>query len=139
MFRVADTSGRYPASQPRRDRHPIRHAHAGRRHCPLEVAPFNAFRYVQSRRWFGLSCRHDHKPVDPADGPSSYTIEGDIVEYKKGSVAKEVLIGFGAGFRALRAHVVIRRMSDNQAIFDQVAPILGALLIERGLVPGDPG
>src|SRR5215831_9419712 len=34
--------------------------------------------------------------VDAADAPSSIIIEGNITEYKKGNVAKEVIIGFTA-------------------------------------------
>jgi hypothetical protein len=57
--------------------------------------------------------------VDAADAPNSFAIEGEITEYKKGSVTKEVLIGFGAGFRALQAHVKITRLSDKAVVFDQ--------------------
>jgi hypothetical protein len=57
--------------------------------------------------------------VDAADAPNSFAIEGEITEYKKGSVTKEVLIGFGAGFRALKAHIKITRLSDKAVVFDQ--------------------
>lgn len=57
--------------------------------------------------------------VDAADAADSFAIEGEITEYKKGSVTKEVLIGFGAGFRALKARVKITRLSDKAVVFDQ--------------------
>jgi hypothetical protein len=56
--------------------------------------------------------------VDAADAPNSFAIEGEITEYKKGSVTKEVLIGYGAGMRALKAHVKITRLSDKAVVFD---------------------
>src|SRR5438045_6522499 len=34
--------------------------------------------------------------VDAADAPKSAVLEGSVLEYKKGSVVKESLIGFGA-------------------------------------------
>src|SRR5215472_11372447 len=38
--------------------------------------------------------------VDAADASSSVILEGSVLEYKKGSVVKESLIGFGAGARS---------------------------------------
>jgi Domain of unknown function (DUF4410) len=57
--------------------------------------------------------------VDAADARNSFAIEGEIIEYKKGSITKEALIGFGAGRRALKAHVKILRLSDKAVVFDQ--------------------
>lgn len=57
--------------------------------------------------------------VDATDAPESFAIEGEITEYKKGSVTKEVLIGFGAGLRALKAHIKITRLSDKSVVFDK--------------------
>jgi uncharacterized protein DUF4410 len=57
--------------------------------------------------------------VDAADAPQSVVLEGSILEYKKGSIVKESLIGFGAGARSLKAHIKVTRRSDNQAIIDK--------------------
>jgi hypothetical protein len=57
--------------------------------------------------------------VDAADAPTTLSIGGSVLEYKKGSVAKAVLIGFGTGRRSLRSQVKIVRLSDKQAVFDQ--------------------
>src|SRR5215831_1937000 len=37
----------------------------------------------------------ENEVVDPADAALSFVIDGTILEYKKGSMAKEVIIGFG--------------------------------------------
>jgi hypothetical protein len=52
--------------------------------------------------------------VDDADAPHSLVIEGMITEYKKGSVAKDVLIGFGAGMRSLKITATVKRVSDQK-------------------------
>jgi curli biogenesis system outer membrane secretion channel CsgG len=57
--------------------------------------------------------------VDAADAANSFRIDGEITEYKKGSVAKEVLIGFGTGRRVLKAHIKIVRLSDKAVVFDK--------------------
>src|SRR5690348_13515384 len=57
--------------------------------------------------------------VDAADAPKSVILEGSVLEYKKGSLVKEKLIGFGAGWRSLTAHVKLTRRSDNQALIDK--------------------
>ena len=57
--------------------------------------------------------------VDAADAPRSAILEGSVLEYKKGSVVKESLIGFGAGARSLRAHVKLIRRSNKEAIIDK--------------------
>ena len=56
--------------------------------------------------------------VDATDAPKSAILEGSVLEYKKGSVVKESLIGFGAGARSLTAHVKLIRRSNNEAIID---------------------
>jgi hypothetical protein len=56
--------------------------------------------------------------VDPADAVQSLGISGNILEYKKGSVAKVVLIGFGMGQRSLKSHMKIVRLGDNQILLD---------------------
>jgi hypothetical protein len=54
--------------------------------------------------------------VDAADAPASIVIEGSITEYKKGNVAKDVLIGFTAGWRSLKVETTIKRRSDEKII-----------------------
>ena len=54
--------------------------------------------------------------VDEADAPASITIEGSITEYKKGSVVKDVLIGYTAGWRSLKVETTIKRRSDQKII-----------------------
>jgi uncharacterized protein DUF4410 len=54
--------------------------------------------------------------VDAADAPSSIIIEGTITEYKKGNVAKDVLIGFTAGWRSLKLDTTIKRRSDQSVM-----------------------
>ncbi len=57
--------------------------------------------------------------VEAADAPKSLAVDGRLLEYKKGSVVKESLIGLGAGMRSLRAQITVRRRSDNQAVVDK--------------------
>jgi len=57
--------------------------------------------------------------LEAADAPKSLILDGKIVEYKKGNVAKEVLIGLGAGRRSLRAQITVRRVSDQQVVMDK--------------------
>ena len=52
--------------------------------------------------------------VDDADAPKSLVITGTITEYKKGSVVKSALIGFGAGFKSLKMDADVVRRSDKQ-------------------------
>lgn len=52
--------------------------------------------------------------VDDADAPQSIVVTGTITEYKKGSVVKSALIGFGAGMRSLKMDADVLRRSDNQ-------------------------
>jgi hypothetical protein len=54
--------------------------------------------------------------VDAADAPASIVIDGTITEYKKGSVTKDVLIGFTAGWRSLKLNTTIKRRSDQSII-----------------------
>ena len=54
--------------------------------------------------------------VDAADAPSSIIIDGSVTEYKKGSVAKDVLIGFTAGWRSMKVDTTIKRRSDQSVI-----------------------
>lgn len=52
--------------------------------------------------------------VDDADAPHSLVISGTITEFKKGSVVKSALIGFGAGSRSLKMDADVLRRSDKQ-------------------------
>lgn len=54
--------------------------------------------------------------VDAADASSSIIIDGNITEYKKGNVAKDVLIGFTAGWRSMKVDTTIKRRSDQSVI-----------------------
>ena len=54
--------------------------------------------------------------VDAADALSSIIIEGNITEYKKGSVAKDALIGFTAGWRSMKVDTTIKRRSDQSVV-----------------------
>jgi Domain of unknown function (DUF4410) len=54
--------------------------------------------------------------VDAGDAPSSIIIDGNITEYKKGNVAKDVLIGFTAGWRSMKVDTTIKRRSDQSVI-----------------------
>jgi hypothetical protein len=57
--------------------------------------------------------------VDSADAPHSATLEGSVLEYKKGSLVKESLIGFGAGGRSLTAHIRLTRRSNHEVIIEK--------------------
>ncbi len=57
--------------------------------------------------------------IEPGDAPKSVSLQGTLLEYKKGSVVKESLIGFGAGRRSLKAHIKLVRVSDNTAVLDK--------------------
>lgn len=52
--------------------------------------------------------------VETADEPNSLVISGTITEYKKGSVVKSAIIGFGAGLRSLKMDADVVRRSDKQ-------------------------
>ena len=52
--------------------------------------------------------------VEDADAPKSLVLSGAVIEYKKGSVVKSALIGFGAGFRSLKMNADVVRRSDKQ-------------------------
>jgi len=52
--------------------------------------------------------------VEDADAPQSLVITGTITEYKKGSVVKSALIGFGTGMRSLKMDADVVRRSDKE-------------------------
>jgi hypothetical protein len=91
----------------------------------VELAPeFPDFLYTAVREELEKSglfteMTGENEVVDPADAPQSFILDGTILEYGKGSVAKTVLIGFGAGRRALRVKMTVHRRSDNQTVLDQ--------------------
>ncbi len=60
----------------------------------------------------------ENETVDPAQAAKSFVIDGSLIEFRKGNVAKQVLIGFGAGLRSLRVKVNVQRRSDNSSILD---------------------
>jgi hypothetical protein len=57
--------------------------------------------------------------VEAAAAEHSLVMEGNLVEYAKGNLAKTVIIGYGVGRRSLTVHVTVRRRSDNQVVFDK--------------------
>lgn len=61
----------------------------------------------------------DGEAVDAADASQSISIEGSILEYKKGNVVKERLIGYSAGKRSMRSHIKIVRVGDKQVLLDK--------------------
>ena len=52
--------------------------------------------------------------VEDADADKSVVVSGTVIEYKKGSVVKNALIGFGAGMRSLKMDADVVRRSDKQ-------------------------
>src|SRR5262245_47975517 len=54
--------------------------------------------------------------VEEADAPRSLVISGTVTEFKKGSVVKSALIGFGAGFKSLKMDADVARRSDKQSL-----------------------
>jgi len=72
--------------------------------------------------------------VDPADAPRSLIVDGSVLEYKKGSVAKEVIIGFGAGRRSLRAQLNVQRRSDNSSMLQKELTVKTSSRIDEKLL-----
>ena len=91
----------------------------------VELPPeFSDFLYAELRA--GLQNKRvarqllgEGEVVDPADAAQSAILEGNILEYKKGSIVKESLLRGFAGGRSLTAHVRVVRRSDNEAIVDK--------------------
>src|SRR5258707_2955197 len=86
----------------------------------VELSPaFSDYLYAELRaeltkaKLFGQVLGED-EVVDAADAPKSLVIVGTITEYKKGSVVKSELIGFGAGMRSLKVDANVARRSDQQ-------------------------
>lgn len=86
----------------------------------VELSPaFSDYLYAELRaellkaKLFGQVIGED-EVVDAADAPQSLVIVGTITEFKKGSVVKDALIGFGAGMRSLKVDANAARRSDQQ-------------------------
>src|SRR5260370_26878302 len=86
----------------------------------VELPPaFSDYLYAELRaeltkaKLFGQVIGED-EVVDAEDAPKSLVIVGTITEYKKGSVVKAQLIGFGAGWRSLKVDANVARRSDQQ-------------------------
>lgn len=88
----------------------------------VELSPaFSDYLYAELRaeltkaKLFGQVIGED-EVVDAADAPKSLVIVGTITEFKKGSVVKDALIGFGAGMRSLKVDANAARRSDQQNV-----------------------
>ncbi len=86
----------------------------------VELSPaFSDYLYAELRaeltkaKIFGQVLGED-EVVNAEDAPKSLVIVGTITEYKKGSVVKSELIGFGAGMRSLKVDANVARRSDQQ-------------------------
>jgi hypothetical protein len=86
----------------------------------VELSPaFSDYLYAELRaelakaKLFGQVIGED-EVVDKADEPKSIVIVGTITEYKKGSVVKSAVIGFGAGSRSLKVDANVARRGDQQ-------------------------
>ena len=88
----------------------------------VELSPaFSDYLYAELRaeltkaKLFGQVLGED-EVVDDADAAKSLVIIGTIMEYKKGSVVKDALIGFGAGMRSLKVDATVSRRSNQQSV-----------------------
>jgi hypothetical protein len=90
----------------------------------VELSPeFAEFLYAEMRTALQKSKLFEQiigegEAVDRADAAQSIGITGNILEYKKGNVAKAVIIGFGMGRRSMKSHMKIVRLGDNQVLLD---------------------
>ena len=88
----------------------------------VELSPeFSDYLYAELRNELGKTKLFalvigEGEVVEDADAPASIVVEGTITEYKKGSVVKDVLIGFTAGWRSLRVETRITRRSDHATL-----------------------
>lgn len=86
----------------------------------VELSPsFSDYLYAELRAELTKSKLFDQvigedEVVNDADAPKSVVIVGTITEYKKGSVMKDALIGFTAGWRSLKLDANVARRSDQQ-------------------------
>ena len=72
--------------------------------------------------------------VDPADAERSLIVDGSVLEYKKGSVAKEVIIGFGTGRRSLRAQVNVQRRSNQNSLLQKELKVKTSSRVDEKLL-----
>ena len=72
--------------------------------------------------------------VDPADAEHSLIVDGSVLEYKKGSVTKEVIIGFGAGRRSLRAQVNVQRRSNQNSLLQKELKVKTSSRVDEKLL-----
>ncbi|HEY6248819.1 MAG TPA: DUF4410 domain-containing protein [Candidatus Angelobacter sp.] len=72
--------------------------------------------------------------VDPADAERSLVVDGSVLEYKKGSVAKEVIIGFGAGRRSLRAQLSVQRRSNQGSLLQKELKVRTSSRVDEKLL-----
>jgi hypothetical protein len=91
----------------------------------VELSPeFPDFLYAELKKELQKSkvfqeIASEDEVVDAADAERSLSVEGILLEYKKGSPVKEIIIGYGAGLRSLRAHITVRRRSNHESLVDQ--------------------
>jgi hypothetical protein len=86
----------------------------------VELSPaFSDYLYAELRQELTKAKLFDQvigedEVVDADDAPKSLVIVGTITEYKKGSLVKSELIGFGAGMRSLKVDANVSRRSNQQ-------------------------
>lgn len=91
----------------------------------IELSPeFTDFLYAEMKKELQKTKLYEQilgegEVVDAADAPHSLIVEGRLLEYSKGSRAKEYLVGFGAGRRSLVTRLTVRRRSNNEALLDE--------------------
>ncbi len=95
----------------------------------VELPPeFSDFLYAELRatlqkKKVAVQIVGEDEVVDPADQANAVILEGSVLEYKKGSVVKEKLIGFGVGARSLTAHIKLLRRSNSEAVIDKTLKV----------------
>lgn len=106
----------------------------------VELSPqFSDFLYAQLREDLnkeGLfeEIVGENETVDAAHAAKSFIIDGTLLEFHKGSVAKQVLIGFGTGRRSLRVKVTIQRRSDTTPVIDKELKVRSSATMDEKLL-----
>jgi hypothetical protein len=106
----------------------------------VELSPqFSDFLYAELKTELKKSGLFDEiltedEVVDPADADRSLIVDGSVLEYKKGSVAKEVIIGFGAGRRSLRAQLNVQRRSNKEGLLQKEMTVRTSSRIDEKLL-----
>jgi hypothetical protein len=91
----------------------------------VELSPeFPDFLYAQLRKELQKTRLFQEivgegETVAAADAERSLVLTGSVLEYKKGSVAKQVLVGFGSGRRAMKTHVTLTHRNTKDALLDK--------------------